>query len=199
MAVNLKTVKDTVNLAAGVLAAAAGVVDGAKQLGFDVDGAVKSAADGATSGARAVADGIGKGFGAAAEGVGAAAGALGDATKAFQDSRAAAEARKKIDAARQSIFEGASTVMPLHEFICQQGKASEAAFNGYDMPGCYLIATYRRHDHERTSATISEYMWGQVSVWRTISCPYLRDWAIRMSTLTTSTGKTICYSCIRAS
>lgn len=77
MGVNLKTVKDTVNLAAGVLAAAAGVVDGAKQLGFDVDGAVKSAADGATSGARAVADGIGKGFGAAAEGVGAAAGALG--------------------------------------------------------------------------------------------------------------------------
>lgn len=70
MAVNLKTVKDTVNLAAGVLAAAAGVVDGAKQLGFDVDGAVKSAADGATNGARAVADGIGKGFGAAAEGVG---------------------------------------------------------------------------------------------------------------------------------
>ena len=67
MAVNLKTVKDTVNLAAGVLAAAAGVVDGAKQLGFDVDGAVKSAADGATNGARAVADGIGKGFGAAAE------------------------------------------------------------------------------------------------------------------------------------
>ena len=58
----------------GVLAAAAGVVDGAKQLGFDVDGAVKSAADGATNGARAVADGIGKGFGAAAEGVGAAAG-----------------------------------------------------------------------------------------------------------------------------
>ena len=72
MAVNLKTVKDTVNLAAGVLAAAAGVVDGAKQLGFDVDGAVKSAADGATNGARVVADGIGKGFGAAAEGVGAA-------------------------------------------------------------------------------------------------------------------------------
>ena len=70
MAVNLKTVKDTVNLAAGVLAAAAGVVDGAKQLGFDVDGAVKSAADGATNGAHAVADGIGKGFGAAAEGVG---------------------------------------------------------------------------------------------------------------------------------
>lgn len=155
MAVNLKTVKDTVNLAAGVLAAAAGVVDGAKQLGFDVDGAVKSAADGATNGACAVADGIGKGFGAAAEGVGAAAGALGDATKAFQDSRAAAEARKKIDAARQSIFEGASTVMPLHEFICQQGKASEAAFNGYDMPGCYLIATYRKHDHDKN---FSDYL-----------------------------------------
>jgi hypothetical protein len=39
--------------------------------------------------------------------------------------------------------------MPLHEFICQQVKASEAAFNGYDMPGCYLIATYRRHDHDK--------------------------------------------------
>lgn len=155
MTVNLKTVKDTVNLAAEVLAAAAGVVEGAKQLGFDVDGAVKSAADGATNGARVVAGGIGKGFGAAADGVGAAADALGDATKALQESRAAVGARKKIDAARQSIFEGASTVMPLHEFICQQGKAAEAAFNGFDMPGCFLIATYRRHDHDKN---FSDYL-----------------------------------------
>ena len=152
MAVNLKAMKDTVNLAAGVLAAAAGVIEGAKQLGVDTDAvgsAVKEAADGAVNGARVVADGIGKGFGAAADGVGAAAVALGDAAKAFQDSRAASEARKRIDAARQSIFEGASTVMPLHEFICQQGKAADAAFNGFDMPGCYLIATYRKHDHDR--------------------------------------------------
>jgi len=141
-----------VNLAAGVLTAAAGVIEGARQLGVDTDAvgsAVKEAAGGAVNGARVVADGVGKSFGAAADGVGAAAAALGDAAKAFQDSRAAVEARKKIDAARQSIFEGASTVMPLHEFICQQGKAADAAFNGFDMPGCYLIATYRKHDHDR--------------------------------------------------
>ena len=152
MAVNLKTVKDTVNLAAEVLVAAAGVIEGAKQLGVDVDavgGAVKGAADGAANGARAVADGIGKGLGAAADGVGAAVGALGGAAKAFQDSREAAEARKKIDAARQSIFEGASTVMPLHKFVCQQGKAADAAFNGFDMPGCYLIAKYQKGDHDK--------------------------------------------------
>ena len=82
MAVNLKNVKDTVNLAVEVLGAAAAVIEGAKELGVDVDavgGAVKDAAGGAANGARAVADGIGKGFGAAADGVGAAVGALGGA------------------------------------------------------------------------------------------------------------------------
>lgn len=152
MVVNLKTVKDAVNLAADVLAAAAGVIEGAKQLGVDIDavgGAVMDAAGGAANGARAVADGIGKGIGVAADGVGAAVGALGGAAKAFQDSREAAEARKKINAARQSIFESASTVMPLHKFVCQQEKAADSAFNGFDMPGCYLIAKYQKGDHDK--------------------------------------------------
>lgn len=107
MVVNLKTVKDAVNLAADVLAAAAGVIEGAKQLGVDVDavgGAVMDAAGGAANGARVVADGIGKGFGVAADGVGAAVGALDGPVKAFQDSREAAEARKKINAAKAVDF-----------------------------------------------------------------------------------------------
>lgn len=152
MAVNLETVKEAMELATKVLKAAATVIDGAKELGVDVDavgGAVKDAAGGAANGARVVADGIGKGFVAAADGVGAAVGALGGAVKAFQDSREAAEARKKINAARQSIFESASTVMPLHKFVCQQGKAADAAFNGFDMPGCYLIARYQKGDHDK--------------------------------------------------
>ena len=152
MAVNFETVKETMELATKVLKAAATVIDGAKQLGVDVDvaaGAVKGAADGAANGARVVADGIGKGFGVAADGVGAAVGALGGAVKAFQDSREAAEARKKINAARQSIFESASTAMPLHKFVCQQEKAADAAFNGFDMPGCYLIAKYQKGDHDK--------------------------------------------------
>lgn len=152
MAVNLKTIKDTISLAAKVLVAAADVIDGAKQLGVDVDavgGAVMDAAGGAANGARVVADGIGKGFGVAADGVGAAVGALGGAAKAFHDSREAAEARKKINAARQSIFESASTAMPLHKFVCRQGKTADAAFNGFDMPGCYLIAKYQKGDHDK--------------------------------------------------
>lgn len=69
--------------------------------------------------------------------------------KAVQDSREAAEARKKINAARQSIFESASTAMPLHKFVCQQEKAADVAFNGFDMPGCYLIAKYQKGDHDK--------------------------------------------------
>ena len=152
MSVDLKTVKDAMSLAAKVLVAAADVIDGAKKLGVDPDavgGAVKGAADGAANGARVVADGIGKGLGVAADGFGAAVGALGGAAKALQDSREAAEARKKINAARQSIFESASTVMPLHKFVCQQKKAADAAFNGFDMPGCYLIAKYQKGDHDK--------------------------------------------------
>ena len=152
MAVKLETVINAMDLAAQVLTKAFVVIDGAKQLGVNVDavgGAVKGAADGAANGARVVADGIGKGFGVAAGGVGAAVGALGGAAKAFQDSREAAEARKKINAARQSIFESASTAMPLHKFVCQQEKAADAAFNGFDMPGCYLIARYQKGDHDK--------------------------------------------------
>lgn len=152
MAVKLETVINAMDLAAQVLTKASVVIEGAKQLGVNVDavgGAVKGAADGAANGARVVADGIGKGFGVAADGVGAAVGALGGAAKAFQDSREAAEARKKINAARQSIFESASTAMPLHKFICQQEKAADAAFNGFDMPGCCLIAKYQKGDHDK--------------------------------------------------
>lgn len=148
MDVKLETVINAMDLAAQVLTKASVVIEKAKKLGVDVDavgGAAKGAADGAANGARAVADGIGKGFGAAADGVGA----LGGAAKAFQDSREAAEARKKINAARQSIFESASTAMPLHEFVCRQGKTADAAFNGFDMPGCYLIAKYQKGDHDK--------------------------------------------------
>lgn len=152
MSVKLETVINAMDLAAQVLTKASEVIEKAKKLGVDPDavgGAVKGAADGAANGARVVADGIGKGFGVAADGVGAAVGALGGAVKAFQDSREAAEARKKIDAARQSIFESASTAMPLHKFVCQQEKAADAAFNGFDMPGCYLIAKYQKGDHDK--------------------------------------------------
>ena len=152
MVVKLETVITARDLAAQVLTKASEVIEKAKKLGVDPDavgGAVKGAADGAANGARVVADGIGKGFGVAADGVGAAVGALGGAVKAFQDSREAAEARKKINAARQSIFESASTVMPLHKFVCQQKKAADAAFNGFDMPGCYLIAKYQKGDHDK--------------------------------------------------
>lgn len=152
MSVKLETVINAMDLAAQVLTKASVVIEKAKKLGVDPDavgGAVKGAADGAANGARVVADGIGKGFGVAADGVGAAVGALGGAVKAFQDSREAAEARKKINAARQSIFESASTAMPLHKFVCQQEKAADAAFNGFDMPGCYLIAKYQKGDHDK--------------------------------------------------
>lgn len=152
MAVKLKTVINAMDLAAEVLAAAAGVIEGAKQLGVDVDavgGIVKGAADGAANGVRTVVDGVGTGLGVAADGVGAAVGALGSAAKAFQDSREAAEARKRINAARQSIFESASTVVPLHKFVCRQGKTADTVFNGFDMPGCYLIAKYQKGDHDK--------------------------------------------------
>lgn len=152
MAVNLEAVINAMDLAALVLTKASVVIEKAKKLGVDPDavgGAVKGAAGGAANGARVVADGIGKGFGVAADGVGVAVGALGGAAKAFQDSREAAEARKKISAARQSIFESASTVMPLHKFVWQQEKVADAAFNGFDMPGCYLIAKYQKGDHDK--------------------------------------------------
>lgn len=40
-------------------------------------------------------------------------------------------------------------MLPLHKFVCQQEKAADAAFNGFDMPGCYLIAKYQKGDHDK--------------------------------------------------
>lgn len=193
MAVKLETVINAMDLATEVLTAAAGVIEGAKQLGVDVDvvgGAVKGAADGAANGVRAVADGIGMGLGVAADGVGAAVGALGGAAKAFQDSREAAEARKKINAARQSIFESASTVMPLHKFVYQQEKAADAAFNGFDSLAATLSQGIKRAITIRTTVTIWEFMWAQVSICRMVSCPRPHVWEIRMSMPITSIIKT---------
>ena len=194
MVVKLETVINAMDLAAEVLTKASVVIEKAKKLGVDPDavgGAVKDAADGAANGARVVADGIGKGLGVAADGFGAAVGALGGAAKALQDSREAAEARKKINAARQSIFESASTVMPLHKFVCQQKKAADAAFNGFDMPvAATLSQSIKKAITIRTTVTIWEFMWAQASTCRRISFPRPRAWAIRMSMPITSIIKT---------
>lgn len=193
MAVKLETVINAMDLAAKVLTKASVVIEGAKQLGVNVDavgGAVKGAADGAANGARVVADGIGKGFGVAADGVGAAVGALGGAAKAFQDSREAAEARKKINAARQSIFESASTAMPLHKFVCQQEKAADAAFNGFDMPAATLSQSIKRAITIRITVITWVFTLVRASTCRRISFSRPRAWAIRMSMPITSIIKT---------
>ena len=193
MAVKLKTVINAMDLAAEVLAAAAGVIEGAKQLGVDVDavgGAVKGAADGAANGVRTVVDGVGTGLGVAADGVGAAVGALGGAVKAFQDSREAAEARKKISAARQSIFESASTVIPLHKYVCQQKRLPMPRLTALICLAATLSQRIKRAITIRTTVTIWEFMWDQASICRMESCPHPHVWATRMSMPITSIIKT---------
>ena len=193
MAVKLETVINAMDLAAQVLNKASVVIEGAKQLGVDVDavgGAVKGAADGAANGARVVADGIGKGLGVAADGVGAAVGALGGAAKAFQDSREAAEARKRL------MLQGNRfSKVRRRWYLCTSLSVDRAKLPMRRLTVSICLAatlsqSIKRAITIRTTVTIWEFMWAQVSICRMVSCPRPRVWAIRMSMPITSIIKT---------
>ncbi len=169
MAVNLKTVKDTVNLAAGVLAAAAGVVDGAKAARFRCRWSREKRCRRGNQ-RRApmlLPTASAKGFGAAAEGVARQPARWGMPRRAFQDSKGRRGSSEE-DRCRQAInierrVDGdapARVHLPAGQSLRKLRSTATicpAAISSRHTAGMTTI---------RTSATISEYTWGQVSVWR---------------------------------
>lgn len=151
---NPQEVEKYLNAMAGVLGAAAILIDKAKPLLDEVDAdavvdMAKQAANNVADGVQAFANKAGEGANAAANGINAAAGALGNAVKTLQNAKNAADARKAVNAARQSIFDSAAAVFPLTDYLEKHGPESDPLSGSLDMPGCYLIATYKKHDHDK--------------------------------------------------
>lgn len=151
---NPQEVEKYFNAIAGAVSAAAILIEKTKPLLEEVDteavvDMAKQAADSVTDGVQALASKAGEGANAAANGINVAAGALGNAVKTLQNAKNAADARKAVNAARQSIFDSAAAVFPLTDYLEKRESESGSLSGSLDMPGCYLIATYKKHDHDK--------------------------------------------------
>lgn len=151
MQLDIKAAGDKAKAAAEAIAAASLLIDRMKPLvaewvGPDaIDAAHVFVADRAQDAAHGAARGMEKVKG----GMDSAASAFAGVVQSAKDARSAAAAKKAINQARQSIFESAATVIPLDEFLAMQAGSASAGFNGFDMPGSFLVATYRKNDHDK--------------------------------------------------
>ena len=156
-----------------VVAAAGTLIEKGKPIIEEVDAEAaaekaKAAAVGVAKGAKAAAGGIGKGASAVKKGAAGAAGVFGatfgklgdtrdEVVKALSDARSEKELRKAIQAARQTVLENATVTMTIKDFIASRdaaekaGEAIEAAasIGAIDMPGCFIIATYKKFDFDK--------------------------------------------------
>lgn len=117
----------------------------------------------AKAGAQVAAEGAGKAGEAAKGAAGSATDAiadmfskLGDARNGLLEDLAQAKSEKElknaIKDARQSVLENATTTMTLSEYVKvkEKTKSSSGPFGPIsDMPGCFVIATYRKMDFDK--------------------------------------------------
>lgn len=101
------------------------------------------------AGAKAAARGIGKGFDAAKNGATATANAVSDRMNAFNSKRDDAKARKALREERQSLLEGAGVAKRLSEFMAAQDALESSTVSSLNVPGCFVVATYKRRDHDK--------------------------------------------------
>ena len=130
-----------INAAAGVVAAATVLAQQAKPLvdQIDVQGAAQGVAD-AGKGAMAKAAGF--------------FGKIGDAKDEFIEGLVQAksdkELKKAILEARQAVLENATASLTIADMLKAQEKAAGAGVGPIQtMPGCFVIATYRKHDYDK--------------------------------------------------
>lgn len=143
--------------AAGTVVSAANILmEQAKPLMEDVD--VKAMADSLKATAASAAKGAGtaaaSASGEAANRVGALFNKLGDAKDEFVEGMAQAksekELRKAIKDARQSVLENATTRITVADLAKAREKAASTGVGPINtMPGCFVIATYKKLDFDK--------------------------------------------------
>lgn len=151
--------------AAGVVVTtAATVAKEAKPLVDNMD--TQPMVDAAASGIKAAADGAGKAIDAVksagdttVKAVGSVIGRIGDTKDnmvgRIAAARSAADLKKAFKEARRTVLDNATVSMPLKEFLEKYAAVSDPHTGGpaivgkFGMPGCFVIATYKRFDPTR--------------------------------------------------
>ncbi|MBQ6523383.1 MAG: hypothetical protein IJI12_01845 [Atopobiaceae bacterium] len=68
----------------------------------------------------------------------------------FEGIKSEAAAKKLVKATRQAVLENATAHMTIKDFVKQYVEKDGAApLTAFDMPGCYVIATYRKMDFDK--------------------------------------------------
>lgn len=109
----------------------------------------RSAADGASKAGSTMKDAAG----GAADAIGGAFSKLGDAKDGILSDLAAAksekELRRAIKEARQAVLENATTTITITDLLKAAEKLENSAIGPIsDMPGCFVIATYKKFDFD---------------------------------------------------
>ena len=155
---NSKDVAVLIDAAGVVVAAASALLKEAKPVLDDLD--TKAIAETVKSKASTAAQGAGKAGSAvkgAAEGAAGAVGSaltkLGDAKDGILSDLAAAKSekdlRKAIREARQSVLENATSTLTVSDLMKAIEKSSDSSIGPInDMPGCFVIATYKKLDFD---------------------------------------------------
>ena len=138
--------------AAGAVVEAANIlIEQVKPLVGDVD--MQAVANGIKAGANGVAKGAGEAVGGASEKAGALFAKFGDAKNDFVESLAQAkgekELKKAIRDARQSVLENSTMTITVADMLKAKEKTGGSVVGPINnMPGCFVIATYRKLDFD---------------------------------------------------
>ena len=156
---NSKEITHVIEAAGLVVAAASALLETAQPLMENVD--TEALAAKAKSGLTTAAQGAGKAGKAVGGAAGGAAAAvsgmfakLGSTKDGILDDLAKAkdekELRQAIKDARQTVLENATTTSTIADLLKAQAKAGEGGIGPIsDMPGCFVIATYKKMDFDK--------------------------------------------------
>lgn len=146
--------------AAGAVVSAANIlIEQAKPLVGEVDmqavaNRIRVGANGVARSAGEIAKGAGDAAGDAAERAGALFSRLGDAkdelVEGFSQAKSEKELKKAIRDARQAVLENATTAITVADMLKAKEKAGDTGIGPINsMPGCFVIATYRKLDFDK--------------------------------------------------
>lgn len=139
----IKMAADIIDLARKVAPMVKPLVDN-----LDADAVV----DKITTGSKAAAEKASKGLGVLKSAAHTTKNAVANKVDELNSMREDANARKALREARQSLLESAAVTNQLNEFMAAQGTLDSSSVISLNVPGCFVVATYKKRDHDKDLA-----------------------------------------------
>lgn len=136
-----------IKMAADIIDLARKVAPMVKPLVDNLD--ADAAAEKITTGSKTAAEKASKGLGAVESAAHATKDAVANKVDELNSKREDANARKALREARQSLLESAAVTNQLSEFVAAQGTLDGSSVSSLNVPGCFVVATYKKRNHDK--------------------------------------------------